>query len=216
MSPFEVTGAAHPAQGLLSLMAHDLRTPLGPLGLAVTSVAQSESAPQAVRELGTMAEAQGTRLARLIDATLAASGRAPYLRVQATTCSQIVEAARERFDALGGLVEADVEDTGLACDAERIRDAILGLMEVATGEGGHAMLRAGPAGGNALFRIPVRDVDACREALVAPFVCSAASAFALGALAVLRLHEGGLELTDEGFIAWLPRAAAVAEFDPGW
>lgn len=125
--------AIHARDAFARLLAHDLRSPMGPLVLAVSTLAEDPGLDAGAREIAHLALAQADRMMRLLQATLWTL-RAP----------QVAPAVFDLGRAIGGAV-ACVDVLGVACsvrpnidmrahgDAARVSDALAGVLEVAAG-----------------------------------------------------------------------------------
>lgn len=196
-------------EGLLGLLAHDLRAPLAPISLAMSSLAEDAASSNDARELARIADAQGDKLRRLIDAALVSSGRQPALRLNSWQLGDVLRDAGRIHRAFGGDAEVAEPDVVVEGDRTHLRDAFANLMECGAGEGGHAIVECERAYDRLFAIVRCADLDRCAGGLRGGMPIDAMSAFLLGSKSILELHAGGLELTNRGLIAWLPVAPAV-------
>jgi hypothetical protein len=194
----------HLGAALLDLLSHDLRTPLGPLSLAASVIAEDVEAPEDLRELARVVEAQAARIGRLIDAALAATSGHRSLDIQTVDFARIAEAAAACFRALGGECEVRATTCVGVGDAGAIRDAITGLIECAAGDGGRATLEVTPDDASARFTISGDRSAECARALDAELPSDGRSAFALGARALVAAHGGEIQASEAAVVVRLP------------
>ena len=191
---------ADPSSALLKLLAHDLREPFGPLGLALSMLA--ESVPAADAALVRMAEANCARVVRIIDAVLLAMRPNRTLELEHADLGEIAQAAAETARALGTV--CFVETTRCDVDVARtvVRDLIVGLLE-SVPQGKAAVLSVHPDGPRAVLELYSDGVD-WRGGLAGGAPHDRHSAFVLGAAAVLAAHGGGMEVGDGTVTGWIP------------
>ena len=199
LAPEPQLGAA-----LLGLLSHDLRTPLGPLTLAASVIADDVEASEDLRELARVVEAQAARIGRLIDAALFATRGHRPLHMQPVDFAQIAEEAAAGFRALGGTCELRVTACAGIGDAGALRDAITGLVECAAGEGGRASLELMPNGGSARYTICGDRSADCARALEAELPSNWCAAFALGARVLVAAHQGNIQASNGTVVVRLP------------
>lgn len=194
--------AARALDAIARLLAHDLRTPLGPLILAVSSLAEDPTLDAGARSMARIALAQCDRMTRLLQASLWAV-RAPEVHAGTVDLGAAVRAAVRAIEEMGGSCEARIlGDVRARGDAPRVRDALAGLIEVAAGTRGRAEAAVRLEGGNALVAI-TGDEPIAEPPLGVP--ADARAALLHGARAVLEACGGGLRLGEE-VVAWLPAA----------
>lgn len=208
MVPAVATGSnvldARLADALLSLLAHDLRSPLGPLTLATSLIVDDPALPVDLRDLARVAEAQAGRIGRMIEGVLSAvrGPRAPDM--EPADLAAITEEAAALFRSLGGECEVDAEPTPVIVDRALLRGALAGLIEAAAGEGGSARATVAVDGSSAAVHLQATDWAECARALATGAPCDGRSALALGAAAVFRAHSGGVEAAGDQIVAWIP------------
>lgn len=198
-------GRADLAHALIALLSHDLRAPLGPLKLAVSSIAEDAGDPSAVAELIDIANAQIDRLRRLIDSTLIAVRGLPSLNFRQTNLASVVEQAGAIFRSCGGRCRTQGTSAALEADQTALAEAIAGLMECAGGEGGTVDLAYGASGDWAQIVIQgpaASPVGAIARAAPA----DAAQAFALAASALMSAHGGHVRHAHDAIRTSIPIA----------
>jgi K+-sensing histidine kinase KdpD len=195
------SAVAVPAEvALARLFSHDLRTPLGPLVLAISTLADDPSLDEDARDLARMAVAQCARMRRLLEASLAAL-EPPVVEIGTVDLGSVVRDAAESIAELGGTCAIDIIAAGPARgDAARIREALIGLVEVAGGS--HARTTIVVRGEPHRQVIVVRG-DAAIEEPDAGAPASARAALLLGGRALFEACGGGVALGEE-VVAWLP------------
>ncbi|MBI4729691.1 MAG: hypothetical protein HY775_09375 [Acidobacteria bacterium] len=193
-------------EALASLLAHDLRVPLGPLTLAASLISGDPATRSDLRDLARVIEAQARRLGRLIDASVAASRGARAPEAVPTDLGELAEEAAGILRDLGGQCVVRRVRAPVLADPTAVRDALAGLIEAVAGEGGGAsvVIRADATSVSAY--VAGGDAPACLRALAGSRPTDARSALALGAAAVFRAHAGGVEVDEDGAVARLPRA----------
>jgi K+-sensing histidine kinase KdpD len=191
------------SDALIRLLAHDLRSPLGPIALATSALEDDETLRPDQRELARMAGAHAARAARLIDAvlTIARGTRAPA--PVRTDIHRLAEMAFDRYVALGGDGMAEGESCVLDVDVEMVRDALVSLMECAGGEGGRVKVGVVRDGAGARILIMGSDPEGCAAALTSTAPADWRSAFALSASAVMRAHGGIVASIPDGVLVLL-------------
>lgn len=141
--------AAAPPDAIVRFLSHDLRSPLGPLTLALSSIVEDGATPDSIRELAAIAASQADRIGRLIDAAVLAARRPRLPEARPVAVAEVLAATAREYAALGGACELRAVDAfSWRCDALLLRNALLGLLEAAGGEGGTVLLEArlGPGG----------------------------------------------------------------------
>ena len=195
------------AAALVSLLAHDLRTPLGPIALAVSSIEEDPEAGDDARELAAMAGAQIERAGRLIDATvLAARGLVDVARERVDVRTAARHAVT-RYEALGGVGSVEGESWWCDGDADLLRAGILDLIEVVAGESGSVEIRCVRDGGGARVALHGSDPDGARASLAATEPHNARAALALGGAEIVRAHGGSIAHADGGIVLLFGGAA---------
>lgn len=186
------------------LLAHDLRAPMGPLVLAVSSLAEDPGLDGGAREISRLALAQAERMMRLLQATLWTL-RAPD---DALGSFHLADVARDAVACAEGIgvacitrIDADVRAHG---DPQRVRDALAGVLEVT-------------AAATASVTMDVRkDAERIVLAICGPgpieepcdgAPSDAPAALLQGARALFRAYGGGMTFDGSGVTAWL-RAAS--------
>lgn len=195
-------------EGLVRLLSHDLKSPLGPLTLAVSNLAEGWCGPDEAAGIAKIALAQTERLRRLIDAALIASGRTPALLPGRVGLDVVTCDAALAFETSGGRVGyGPLPAVQVYADRAALRDAIAGLLEVAAGDGGSATLHIAVDAGRSSLVVASQDIGRCARAFSAAQVTDSPSAFALAARRIVETFGGAIELVDDGIVAWLPTAS---------
>lgn len=191
--------------GLVSLLAHDLRVPLGPLALATSSLAADPSIAGPAREYARIAFAQSAKVGRLMSAALAAGGRIPAMRPVRASMRAVLYSAAETLMDLGGSMEIAGEDATVAADTNLLGECMLNLAELAAGSRcvTRATIEPGP---QVVVGFALDDADRCAAAFSKDVPDDADSAFALASLVVLHAMGGSVELTDTEIALTLPAA----------
>lgn len=194
--------AARALDAIARLLAHDLRTPLGPLVLAVSSLVDDPTIDAGARAMARIALAQCDRMTRLLQASLWAV-RAPEVQAGTVDLGAAVRAAVQTIEEMGGSCEARIlGDVRARGDAPRIRDAVAGLIEVVAGTRGRAAAAVHLDGTSAFVAIS-GDEPIAEPPVGVP--ADARAALLHGARAVLEACGGGLRIGEE-VVAWLPAA----------
>lgn len=191
---------------LARLLSHDLRSPLGPLVLAVSAIGSDPSVAADVRELATFAQLQCDRMARLITATVTAVRGAGIPTTQPVDLVDLVEHAMATFVGLGGTGEVTVEEhVEVKADVKNVTDTLVGLLEAAGGDGLDAIATVTAEGPYGVVRITGsgRTIGKIVEASLPD---SALAVGILAARAVLGAHGGELRATFGGLEVLLPKA----------
>jgi len=185
---------------LLKLLAHDLREPFGPLGLALSMLAESVSGADA--ELVRMAQANCMRIARMIDAVLLAMRPNRGLELMPADLAEIAESAAEAARATG--IACAVRAASCPVDAapSTVRGVITGLLECVP-SGTIASIAVQPDGGRATFELRAESVD-WSAGLAGAVPSDRRSAFVLALLAVFGAHGGAMEAGDGAVAGWIP------------
>lgn len=192
------------AEGLVQLVAHDLRAPVGPLVLAISSIAEDPALPPHAREFALMAEAQARRLGRLMTSIVWAVRGVAALAMEPCDAAVISHQAASTFRSLGGTCQLDATAAPIMCDPAPLHDALVGLMECVAGEGGDVRLSIDSR--DSEVRVVIRAITrtSTRTPAHRGSLKDAAGVFALGASALLRAHAGRLEATNTHAAAILP------------
>jgi signal transduction histidine kinase len=191
---------ADASSALLKLLAHDLREPFGPLGLALSMLAENVSG--ADTELLRMAEANCARIVRMIDAVLLAMRPHGVLELQPADLAEIAESAAEAARAMGTPCTVRAGSCPVDAAPQTVRDVITGLLECVL-PGQIASITVQPHGDRATFELRAEGVD--WSAGVAGAVPSdRRSAFVLACVAVFGAHGGAMEVTDGTVAGWIP------------
>ncbi|MHB8511284.1 MAG: histidine kinase dimerization/phospho-acceptor domain-containing protein [Actinomycetota bacterium] len=191
--------------GLVTFLSHDLKTPLGPLTLAVSNLAEGSCEAGETQGLARIALAQTQRLRRLIDAALIASGRMPMLESRPVNVSSILVDASIRYEATGGQVTHDpFPVVTVRGDRATLCDAVAGLFEVAAGDVGVVSVQLRLRGDRAEIVIAGADAESCARALSASSANDSHSVFAIAAKAIVSKLGGGVFIGDEGVVVSLP------------
>lgn len=191
--------------GLVSLLAHDLRVPLGPLALATSSLAADPSIAGHAREYAQIAYAQSARVGRLMSAALAGSGRMPSLRRSRLPVTGLLRSAGEAFASLGGWMTVQGVESHVTADPTVLGECLLNVVELAAG-GAMRTVATVEAGDRIVISFECEDAGRCAEAFAKDVPDDADSAFALAAVAVVGAFGGSVEVTD-GEIALIFPAA---------
>lgn len=182
------------------LLSHDLRAPLGPLVLAVSSLADDSSLDEGARELARMAAAQCDRLNRTMQACLWAL-RGPDVRREPVDLGAAAAAAIGSLGRLSISCELDRgADVSAWGDEQRVTDALCCVIEVASGRRARAKVRVVKDGMRALVCVQGEDY-VVEPPQGAPADGTAAALN--GARALFAACGGGLTFGSE-VIAWLP------------
>lgn len=198
-----------PSDGALSLLAHDLKTPLGPLALAVSTLAEGFHPPEETRGLARLALTQTDRLRRLIDAALIAGGREPSSSPTLFSLDGLIREVVLQQAAAGVTVSLGAfASVYVVADRGLLRDAVAGLIEVAAS--GDRPTNAGVAlmGDRVVVTIGGGDSSVFAQALCADHADTSESAFAIAGRHMIERFGGGIEVIDAGIVVWLPRADA--------
>ncbi|TMK20204.1 MAG: HAMP domain-containing histidine kinase, partial [Actinobacteria bacterium] len=123
----EVRQRADTSGALLSLLAHDLREPLGPIELALSMIIEASSPDTA--EIAGYAEANCRRMQRLIDAVLWAMRPPGALEREPADLAQIASAAAEIARVLGTACSVVAESCDVDVVPAAMRDAIASLLD---------------------------------------------------------------------------------------
>lgn len=202
MSVTTVRAIAPADTALARLFAHDLRTPLGPLMLAVSALAEDGNLDDDVRDLARMAMAQGDRLKRLFDATLRAL-EPPTIRTGPVDLGNVVRDAARSVEEMGGACTMQVPSSlWVRGDEVAIRDALIGVIEVVGAD--HARTTVVIREGVGRVVVSVRGATPASEP-ASGTPASGPAALIHGARAVFEACGGGLELGEEA-VVWLPTA----------
>lgn len=199
-------------EGLVGLLSHDLKTPLGPLTLAVSNLAEGPWDACEARAVAQIALAQTDRLRRLIDAALIASGRLPQLRPERVSFGDVVLEAASTYQRTGGEVLLEpLPGTIVFADRAALRDAIAGAFEVLGHDG--CVVRAAGRSSNARTSVLLTggSIERAASALVSEIASDSSSVFALAAEQIASACGGGIEIIDEGLVIWLPDAESLAD-----
>ena len=196
-----VPAARH--RGLVSLLAHDLRVPLGPLALATSSLASDPGIGGSAREYAQIAYAQSTRVGRMMSAALAASGRLPTMRRSRLSMTQMLRATGDAFCRLGGVMTVHGNEWGsgghVTADQTVLGECLLNVAELA---GGPAMRTAATIerAARVIVGFSCDDAGRCADAFAKDVPDDADSAFALAAVAVVGALGGLVEVTDDEIV----------------
>lgn len=196
--------ASSDMSGLYSLLAHDMRAPLGPLTLATSSLAADPALPDDAREYAQIAHSQSEKVARLLTAALVASGRLPHLRPRTVSLPGLLAETVASFAALGGRLIVGGAAVEVDADPVALGETLLNAVEVAAGSGGLATAFVAEHDGRVTMTLSCDDLERCAAAFSAETPHDADSAFALACLAVIEAHGGSVELTDDGLSLSLP------------
>jgi hypothetical protein len=194
---------ADPATSLLTLLAHDLREPFGPLALALSMLAESVAAEDA--ELVQLAEVNCRRVVRLIDAVQWAMRPPSTVELERADLAEIAGAAAEIAGSIGTVCVVDASRCIVDVAPSIVRDAIAGLLECVP-QGTTASVSVRPDGARAAFELRTDDVH-LTDALACAAPRDRRSAFVLGAAAVFAAHAGELEVGSSAISGWLPLRA---------
>jgi signal transduction histidine kinase len=191
---------ADPSTALVKLLAHDLREPFGPLGLALSMLAEGVSGTDA--ELVRMAEANCARVVRMIDAVLLAMRPRGDLELQPADLAEIAESAAGAARAMGTACTIRAGSSPVDAAPSIVRDVITGLLECVPA-GQIASITVQPDGDRATFELRAEGVD--WSAGVAGSVPSdRRSAFVLAGVAVFSAHGGAMEVRGGTVAGWIP------------
>ncbi|HVL90115.1 MAG TPA: hypothetical protein VM841_07770 [Actinomycetota bacterium] len=181
--------------GLVSLLAHDLRVPLGPLALATSSLAADPTIGGVAREYAQIAFVQSARVGRMMSAALAASGRLPSLRLARLAMVATVRAASDAFASLGGTMTVQGVEAPVTADATVLGECLLNMAELAAGGSMRTAATVDP-GERVVVSFTCDDAGRCAAAFAKDTPDDADSAFALAAVAVAGAFGGLVEVTD--------------------
>lgn len=201
------TGTGPPGErldALVSLLAHDLGAPLGPLTLALSLIAEDQDAPEDTRELARLADAQARRIGRLMSAAVASVRGVRGLTLTSADAAQVVCRASATFESLGGTCEIRSVPCAVRCDAEALHDALVGLMESVAGEGGRARVWLLDAGSEVEISVADAGCPAGTNSSPPP-PGDARVTLAEAASAVLQAHGGRLVTSVGLAVASVPR-----------
>jgi len=191
---------ADASSALLKLLAHDLREPFGPLGLALSML--SESVADSDAQLVHLAEVNCARIMRMIDAVLLAMRPHRDLELMPADLAEIAESAAEAARATG--IACAVRAGSCTVDAapSTVRDVITGLLECVP-PGQIASIAVQPDGDRATFELRAESVD-WSAGLAGAVPSDRRSAFVLALLAVFVAHGGAMEAGDGVVAGWIP------------
>ena len=191
-------GAPDVGTGLVSLLAHDMRVPLGPLALATSSLAADTTLPGLAREYAQIAYAQGEKVGRLLSAALIASGRLPTLRPARIPIGRLVAGTVDAFRALGGRIDVTEgrTDSAVVADAHVLGECFLNLAELAAGPAYRTSVAVELDGPHIVVAFACDDVARCADALTKDVPDDADAAFAMAAITVARELGAQIELID--------------------
>lgn len=181
--------------GLVSLLAHDLRVPLGPLALATSSLAADPTIAGHAREYAQIAFAQSARVGRLMSAALAASGRMPSLRRSPQPVTGLLRASGEAFASLGGWMTVQGVESFVTADPTVLGECFLNVAELAAGTSMRTVATV-EAGDRIVISFECADDGRCGQAFAKDLPDDADSAFALAAVAFAGAFDGSVEVTD--------------------
>lgn len=191
--------------GLVSLLAHDLRVPLGPIALATSSLASDPSLAGTAREYARIAFAQSAKVGRLMNAALLASGRLPAMRPVRLSVMTALYGAAETLQSLGGGMSIAGGDAGVIADRALLDECLANLAELAAGASCRTRATV-EAAERVVVAFEIEDADRCAAAFAKEIPDDADSAFALSTLAVAGAFGGAVELTDTEIVLTLPPA----------
>lgn len=191
-------------RALVGLMSHDLRSPLGPLALAVSSIAEDGALPSEVRDLAQWAQAQIERESRLIQSAVLAARGASMGFEEVVDLSGILRDAAEKFSLHGGRCEVRAAVCMVRCNPRGLRDALIGLLEIAIGDDGIGAATVTSSDGYAQIRIEGTQTLVVASAFEAVLPNNAESAIVLGARAVFAAHGGAAEASEGDVIIRIP------------
>lgn len=191
--------------GLVSLLAHDLRVPLGPIALATSSLASDPSLAGTAREYARIAFAQSAKVGRLMNAALIASGRVPAMRPVRLSAMTSLYAAAETLQSLGGGMSIAGADVDVVADRALLDECLANLAELAAGSSCRTHATVEPAE-RVIIGFAIEDPGRCAAAFSKEIPDDADSAFALSTLAVAGAFGGAIELTDAEIVLTLPPA----------
>lgn len=191
--------------GLVSLLAHDLRVPLGPIALATSSLASDPSLAGTAREFARIAFAQSAKVGRLMNAALVASGRLPAMRPVRVSAMTSLYAAAETLQSLGGGMHIGGVDADVVADPVLLTECMANVAELAAGTSCRTRATVERDAG-VIIGFALDDADRCAAAFSKEMPDDADSAFALSTLAVAAAFGGGVELTDTEVLLTLPPA----------
>lgn len=191
--------------GLISLLAHDMRVPLGPLALATSSLASDPSIGGPAREYAQIAYAQSARVGRLMSAALAASGRMPSLRRSRLSMIDTVRAAGDAFASLGGTMTVQGVESCVIADPTALGECLLNVAELAAGGAMRTTVTVEP-GEQVVVSFDCDDAARCADAFAKELPDDADAAFALATIAMTRAFGGWVEVTDAQIVLAFPPA----------
>ncbi len=191
---------AEAAGALLSLLAHDLREPLGPIGLALSMIA--EGSPSDPAELADFAEAHCGRLLRLIDAVLWSMRPPGLVDVERADLVEVAADAAEIARLFGTACVIDATSCVVKLAMAPVRDAIAGLLDCVP-DRTTAGLSIKPLGERATLSVQADGVR-WNDALARDVPHDWQSAFVLGAAAVFAAHGGEMDAQEGVVTGWLP------------
>lgn len=194
------------ARALLACLSHDVRVPLGPLKLALSTLAEETQQVPDLSDLVSVAGAQLERLRRLIDALLRATRGPGRLEPSLVNLADLVESAAESFRAMGGSCEVSTQTALVECDRTLIGDALVDLMECAGGEGGDVRVDVTAAGAWANVRVRGDRAGQLLAALDLGVPRDSLSALGLGAAKILDASGGKIRVGEAELSALLPLA----------
>ena len=184
---------ADASSALLKLLAHDLREPFGPLGLALSMLAESVADSDA--QLVHLAEVNCARIVRMIDAVLLAMRPHRNLELMPADLAEIAESAAEAARATGTACAVRAGSCPVDAAPSTVRDMITGLLEcVPPGQ---------IDGDRATFELRAASVD-WSAGLGGAVPSDRRSAFVLALLAVFGAHGGAMEAGDGVVAGWIP------------
>jgi len=161
----------------IAMLAHELRTPLAPIRMAMHTLRRAAEHDPDVRRATDVVERQSGRLARLLDDLLDAARLARgkvALALQATTLQSVVgealEATRELMEARGHALTVSLPEAPvwLHVDPMRLAQAVGNVLNNAakyTEPGGAIAVGAEAAGGHAVLRVRDTGIGLAPEAL---------------------------------------------------
>jgi len=191
---------ADPSTALLKLLAHDLREPFGPLGLALSMLA--ENVADADAQLVHLAEVNCARIMRMIDAVLLAMRPHGDLELQPADLAEIAESAAEAARAMGTACTIRAGSCPVDAAPSTVRDVITGLLECVP-PGQIASITVQPEGDRAAFELQAEGVD-WSAGVTGAVPGDRRSAFALACVAVFGAHGGAMKVGDGVVAGWIP------------
>lgn len=188
-------------EALARLLSHDLRAPLGPLVLAISTLADDVTLDAGTREIASLALGQADRMARLLQATLWTL-RSPEPVDRTFDVGGAAREAATCAEAIGVTCGVRITDAAQAQgDPLQMRDALAGVLEVASGSAARVSIDVRSDGVRAFVSIRGGErIDEPSHGTPA----DARAALLLGARALFAAWGGALTFDRSEVTAWLP------------